>query len=272
MSEIGAFAAERRWMASRGDKGSHRQVELRTELALGRRDLNARFYSSPPRTVGPGQLLATSAAPGSAIYHIRNGWACQFRDLASGRRAIVDMYLPGDVVGLDAVLQTRRLEEVVTLTSVTAEVIHEENALIELMACRPTALYITWLLGRRQRRADQLLTAVLCLDARGRVAMMLLDFYTRLRRRRLITGLAYNLPLTQVQIGSYLGLTMVHVNRVLGTLRDERIVQVEKHCVTIFALDQLKRLAEHDRVENSVAHVVGRPLNEIALSSSEAAE
>jgi DNA-binding transcriptional regulator LsrR (DeoR family) len=101
---------------------------------------------------------------------------------------------------------------------------------------------------------------------------MLLDFYTRLRRRRLITGLTYHLPLTQVQMGSYLGLTMVHINRVLGMLRDERIVHVEKHCVTIFALEQLKRLAEEERVENSVAHVVGRPLNEIVLSSSEAAE
>jgi CRP-like cAMP-binding protein len=143
-----AFAAERRSrMASQGERGSHRQVELRAELALGRRDLYARFNSSPSRTVRPGQLLGTSAASGSAIYHIRDGWACQFRDLDDGRRAIVDMYLPGDVVGLDAVLQTRPLKEVVTLTSVTADVIHEEHALLCLMACQQIALYIAWLLG-----------------------------------------------------------------------------------------------------------------------------
>jgi CRP-like cAMP-binding protein len=53
---------------------------------------------------------------------------------------------------------------------------------------------------------------------------MMLDFYTRLRRRKLITGSMYNLPLTQVQIGHYLGLTMVHINRVLRSLRDKRIV------------------------------------------------
>jgi CRP/FNR family transcriptional regulator len=263
MFETGAFAA--------GEKGLHRQVELRAELALGRRDLNARFCSSPPRTVRPGRFLATSGAPGIAIYHIRNGWACQIRDLANDRRAIIDLYLPGDVVGLDAVLQTRPLAKVVTLTSVTAEVIGEENALIELVSNGPTALYIAWLLGQRQRRADRLLTAILCLDARGRLAMMLLDFYMRLRRRRLITGLTYNLPLTQVQMGSYVGLTMVHVNRVLGTLRDERIVHVEKHCVSILDLEKLKRLAEHEQVENSVAHVVGSPLNDIVGSSSEAA-
>jgi CRP-like cAMP-binding protein len=32
----------------------------------------------------------------------------------------------------------------------------------------------------------------------------------------------FNLPLTQTQIGNYLGLTAVHVNRMLQSLRDER--------------------------------------------------
>jgi CRP/FNR family transcriptional regulator, anaerobic regulatory protein len=266
-SEIRPPAAEARLMASGDGSELQRRVELRRKLALGRSKLSATFHSSSPCTLRPGELLATSAGPRDAIYLIRAGWACQFRVLANGNRAIVDVYLPGDVIGLDAVLRTRRLEEVVTLTSVTAEVIYEENALIDLMACQLTALYIAWLLGIRQRRADQLLTALLCLDARGRMATILLDFYTRLRRRRLITGLTYGLPLTQVQMGSYVGLTMVHVNRVLGSLRDERIVQVEKHCVTILALEQLKRLAEHEwvGVENSVAHVVGSPLNDIVF-------
>jgi CRP-like cAMP-binding protein len=258
-------------VASRGGKDLLRRVELRNELNLGRRDLNARFYSSLPRTVGPGQLLATSVVPRNAIYHIRAGWACQFRDLDNGRRAIFDVYLPGDVIGLDAVLRTRPTKEVVTITSVTAEVIDDENALIDLMASRPTALYLAWLFGHRQRRADQLLAAVLCLDARGRMATMLLDFYTRLRRRKLITALTYNLPLTQSQIGSHLGLTMAHVNRVLGLLRDERTVRVEKHCVTIFDIERLKKLAQHEAVENSVARIDG-PSAEIALSASEAAE
>jgi CRP/FNR family transcriptional regulator len=249
----------------------HRRVELRRKLALGRGKLNARFHSSPPRTLRPGELLATSAGPRDAIYLVRAGWACQFRNLANGGRAIVDVYLPGDVIGLDAVLRTRCLEEVLTLTSVTTEAIHEEDALIGLMACQQTALYITWLLGQRQRRADRLLAAVSCLDARGRLATMVLDFYTRLRRRRLITEPTYNLPLTQVQIGSYVGLTVVHVNRVLGLLREERVVHIEKHCVTILDLEQLMSLSQYEWAEHSVAHTDERPLNEIVLSNSEAA-
>jgi CRP/FNR family transcriptional regulator len=259
-------------MVSGSRKDSDGRDELRRKLALGLGTLNARFQSSPPCTLKPGELLATSAAPRDAIYLIRAGWACQFRDLANGCRAIVDMYLPGDVIGLDAILRTRRLEEVLALTSVAIDVIDEEDALIGLMACQHTALYITWLLGQRQRRADRLLAAVSCLDARGRLATMVLDFYTRLRRRRLITEPTYNLPLTQCQIGSYVGLTVVHVNRVLGLLRDERVVHVEKHCVTILDLKKLISLSHHERPEHSVVRTDERPLYKIVPSSSEAAE
>jgi CRP-like cAMP-binding protein len=135
---------------------------------------------------------------------------------------------------------TRRSEEVLTLTSVTVETILAEDA---LTTTQSTALYIVWLLSQRQRCADRLLAALSCLDARGRLATMLLDHYTRLWRRKLITAPEYNLPLTQIQIGSYLGLTAVHVNRTLRLWRDERIVQMEKHCVTILDLEGLTNMA-----------------------------
>ena len=73
---------------------------------------------------------------------------------------------------------------------------------------------------------------------------MALDFHTRLSRKRLITGSSYSLPLTQHQIAAYLGLTVVHVNRVLRFLRDEQIVSLERHCMTILNLKQLKTLAQ----------------------------
>ena len=75
---------------------------------------------------------------------------------------------------------------------------------------------------------------------------MLLDFHERLSRRELITSSMYNLPLTQIQIGAYLGLTAAHVNRVLRSLRQERIATLENHCLTIFDLERLTRLAENN--------------------------
>ncbi|MBV8139703.1 MAG: Crp/Fnr family transcriptional regulator [Deltaproteobacteria bacterium] len=195
--------------------------------------------------------MLTEAGSSPAIYHLTTGWACQFRGFADAIQAIVDVYLPATVLGLDAILRSRPSEKVMTLSSVAIEVIDAKDALIELMTCRSTALYIAWLLGQRQRRSDRLLAAMSSLDARGRLATMLLDLYLRLQRQKLITGLTYNLPLTQIQIGAYLGLTVAHINRVLRSLRDDQIVNLEKHCVTILDIERLRRLAGNGPLASS---------------------
>ena len=142
---------------------------------------------------------------------------------------------------------------------------------MQLMADRSTAIYVAWLLGQRQRRADRLLAAITGLDARGRLAMMVLDFYARLRRRKLITGSMYNLPLTQLQIANYLGLTVVHINRTVRSLRDEQIVTLEKNCVTILDLERLTILTQSRRIASSSARGGKHSLPEIAFSADEAA-
>ena len=92
------------------------------------------------------------------------------------------------------------------------------------------------------------LACAIRLDARRRLAAMLLDFYERLSRRGLVTGSTYNLPMKQTHIAAYLGLTVAHVNRMLRSLREERIANVEKHAVTIFDVQGLKRLARDTRI------------------------
>jgi CRP-like cAMP-binding protein len=180
----------------------------------------------------------------NAIYHLIEGWACRVHSSFDGGQAIVDVYLPGDVIGLDGISRTRDLEGVIALTSIVAETIDGRQALAELMTCQSIAIYICWLLGQRQRRTECHVAAISSLDARGRMATMALDFYTRLSRKRLITGSSYLFPLTQHQIAAYLGLTVAHVNRVLRFLRDEQIVSLERHCMTILNLKQLKKLAQ----------------------------
>lgn len=250
---------------------AHTLGKMQSDLAAGRRNLMSKLFPSPLYNVSSGQPLATSDASTYTIFHIRAGWVCQFQNLASGRKAIIDIFLPGDVIGLDTALQVRPLHATLALTSVTASVLRGQNTLHDLMVCQHTALYITWLLAQRQQRADQLLTSISSLDARGRVATMLLDIYTRLRRRRLITGSTYNLPLTQVQIGSYLGLTVVHINRVLRSLREEQIAQVEKHCVSILDLGRLRALAQRDTLASSTVPNFRDPSSATSLTNSEAA-
>jgi len=228
-------------------QGSDGTIALRDELELGRQGLTAKFRASPPCSFKAGEPLAAAGRSANAIYHLIEGWACRVHSFFDGGQAIIDVYLPGDIIGLDAISRTRDLEGVIALTSIVAETIDGKQTLAELMTCRSIAIYICWLLGQRQRRTERHVAALSSLDARGRMATMALDFCTRLSRERLITGSSYSLPLTQHHIAAYLGLTVAHVNRVLRFLRDEQIVSLERHCMTILDLKQLKTLAQKGR-------------------------
>jgi hypothetical protein len=87
--------------------GSSGNVAVRDELMLGRHKLTARFRVSPPRTLSAGQLLVGAARSSNVICHLVAGWTCQIHDFCDGRQAIVDVFTPGDVIGLDAVWLTR---------------------------------------------------------------------------------------------------------------------------------------------------------------------
>jgi hypothetical protein len=82
-------------------------VWLHDELTLGQRKLIATFGGAVPRILRAGEMLATTGQ-NVGILHLRTGWACRFPDLANSRRAIVDVYIPGDVIWLDALLRTDR--------------------------------------------------------------------------------------------------------------------------------------------------------------------
>src|SRR5262245_39521562 len=124
-------------------------VWLHDELTLGQRRLSTVFGSSAPRILNAGKILGTTTGENGGRLLLRTGWACQFPDCADNRRAIIDVYIPGDVIGLDTLLRTRPLTNVMMLTSVTAEVIPAEDGLIELMANRSTALFVAWLMSER---------------------------------------------------------------------------------------------------------------------------
>jgi CRP/FNR family transcriptional regulator, anaerobic regulatory protein len=193
-----------------------------------------------------GRALATAAQEGDVLYRLQAGWAYRFHGLSDGNRAIVDIHLPGDIIGFDAAFCGGPIENVLTLTTTVVETITLETGLSALMASQPIGLYIAWLLNEQQCRADALRAAIASLDARGRLATMVLDFYQRLGVHGLMANSSFNLPLTQHHIGSYLGLTVVHVNRVIRCLRDDGVVNIEKHWVTVLDLKSLTNLAKNN--------------------------
>lgn len=68
---------------------------------------------------------------------------------------------------------------------------------------------------------------------RARIAHLLCEFAFRLDKQGLPSGQAYELPMTQDQLADALGLTAVHVNRILKVLVSDGLIAYSKRGVSI---------------------------------------
>ena len=217
-------------------------AEAMEDLLLGGRLLWRAFLQAPFHTVLRDAPVIGADEPRPPVCLIRNGVAFHSSTLADGRRAILDLLVPGDIAGLDYLVLKPSGEETIAASRVGYHALGAAE-LRALMANRAVALRILALMAEARRRVDRLAATIGRLDARGRLAALLLDVHDRLRRRELISRPSFNLPLTQEQIADHLGLTLVHVNRTLRRLREDRLVSVDRQVVIITDLDGLRALA-----------------------------
>ena len=213
------------------------------DLLIGGQRLRQAFIETPMRVAGrDAPLIADRDIDAAAVVLIRNGFAYRSCALADGRRAILDIVLPGDIAGLDQIVLARRSGELTAAGRAGYHVLGAA-ALRQLMTDRSIWLHAMAIIAEARWRADRLAASIGRLDAQARLCVMLLDIHDRLRRRGLINRPTYNLPLTQEQIADHLGLTLVHVNRTLRKLREERTVLVDRQVVIIMDVDRLRQYA-----------------------------
>jgi CRP/FNR family transcriptional regulator, anaerobic regulatory protein len=212
------------------------------DLLTGGRTLRRAFLQTPLRFAGRDTALIRLDEREPPVVLLRNGFAYKSCALADGRRAILDLLVPGDIIGLDHIILASPNEEVTAVNRIAYHAM-EPAEMRALMADRCAALRIVALLAEARCRSDRLAAMIGRLDAQARLAAFLLGIHDRLRQRGLTNHLTFNLPLTQEQIADHLGLTLVHVNRTLRRMREERLVLVDRQLVIIRDLDGLRGLA-----------------------------
>jgi CRP/FNR family transcriptional regulator, anaerobic regulatory protein len=211
-------------------------------LLTGGRLLRRAFLATPVRLADRDAVIVAADDREPPALLIRRGVAYRSFTLSDGRRAIVDILLPGDFAGIDHAVLGRSNHDIIAASTLGYRLL-SAAALRELMADPQITLRALAVMGEARWRSDRHMTAVIRFDAHGRIAAFLLGMYDRLRRRELISRPTFNLPLTQEQMADHLGLTMVHVSRTMRRLREERLVLMDRHVVIIFDLDGLRRVA-----------------------------
>lgn len=83
-------------------------------------------------------------------------------------------------------------------------------------------------------------------SAYQRIAHLLCEVFVRMKAVGLAEELAFTLPITQAELADSLGLSAVHVNRVLQQLRGEGLIRSRGAQTTICDWEGLKRAGDFD--------------------------
>jgi CRP-like cAMP-binding protein len=79
-----------------------------------------------------------------------------------------------------------------------------------------------------------------------RIAHLLCELYAKLEAIGMVEGNSAPLRISQETIGDSLGLSSVHVNRALMTLRSKNLFTFDRRTLTVHKWDALAKLAEFD--------------------------
>lgn len=204
-----------------------------------------RVMAGSGRIYPAGRLLVEAGSPNDTVFRLRKGWVGRLRTLEDGRSQFILIFLPGDLFAVKSLFATHSPDAVQALSEILVEQV-DHRTLREAYERDPDlATRCMWQVIEEERRLHNWVVGLGRGSADERLAMLLVDF----RGRLILSGtlapeaMAFDLPMTQEQIGDHLGISNVHVNRVLRSFRESGVVAMRGRRVTIGDLDGLVRIA-----------------------------
>lgn len=193
--------------------------------------------------VKAGQALVHEGQTGHQAYVMRSGWACSFKMLPDGGRQIITFPLPGDCMGLRSVLLRTSDHSFCALTDIVVSSVGAAR-MMQIFNDHPRlGSAVLWAASRDEAMVVEHLVNIGRRSAIERTA----HFFLELRERLQLVGLSgdnkFSCPLNQYVLADALGLSAIHVNRVLRQLRERRLLTLKGRTVLIEDLTGLKQLA-----------------------------
>ncbi len=197
-----------------------------------------------PRIVDPRQDMIHEGDRPENVHLILEGFACRYKLLPGGERQIMAYFVPGDLCDLhvsilgemDHSIATLSRCKVVYIPRRAIEEITENYGRINRALWWATlvdeATLREWLVNMGRRPADKQLAHLLC------------ELLVRLQAVGLATENSYDFPVTQAELADTLGISTVHVNRMLQQLRKDGLLTLQGNRLTITDVDGLKGLAD----------------------------
>ncbi|HEY8572785.1 Crp/Fnr family transcriptional regulator [Phenylobacterium sp.] len=191
------------------------------------------------------EVIAQGSSPTEACFVIE-GWLCRYALTIDGGRQIVSFHIPGDLPDRDSV-HMPHLDHAIGSVSAARVAFIPHADLIALTQTHTNIALAMW----RDSVVDagvfrQWLTGLGRRTARQRVAHLICEMATRLELLGLSDGDHFAFPVNQAQLADALGLSAVHVNRMVQDLRIEGLITWKASVMTIHDPAHLRAVAGFD--------------------------
>ncbi len=218
--------------------GAHAAVAVKSAPSLWQLDVICKHYSA-------GLRLREPVTDTGRLLIVVSGWACEQRISAEGRRQIFNFIAPGDFIDFQITddIGERVLMALTPLKLLDMRHVVEGDRAGSDPGWTRLAAYAQ---RSHKRRLYDHLTRLGHKSAYERVAHLLLDFHARLDAVGMVDARRFALPLTQEMLADALGITLVHVNRVLQQLRQQGLIELASGFVGLLRPKALAEIAEFD--------------------------
>ena len=192
--------------------------------------------------VPDGHMVQRRASPASHSTLLLDGFIARVIDDHASRH-IVGLQVPGDFVDLHAFALKRLDHDVVTIGPAMlayvpherlAQIVSEEPHLTRLLwfsTLLDAAVHREWILKLEQLKAEERLAHIMC------------ELWHRLDFVGLGDAHGFNMPLLQTHLANACGTTAVHINRVIKSLRQKNLLEINRGRVTFPDRPALERFA-----------------------------
>lgn len=202
-------------------------------------------FTADPRS----QIYLENIKP-SFAFTLFSGWVALYQTLDNGQRQILRIALPGDLLGFQrhANGTATHSAEAITATKLCAFPVKDFS---KMMTDQPeVAARLIEMTARDIAICQQHLVCAGKKTAREKIAYLLLETFHRVRKQ---VPADFNesdnsiyFPLTQEDIGDTVGLTNVHVNRMIKELEKDGILQCHHRRLSILKEDVMAEIGQFD--------------------------
>ncbi len=199
------------------------------------------------RKFAPGLDLVHQGEIDQSAFIMADGWAFSYKILSDGARQIVNFHIPGDFLGVRSVLFRTSDHNVEPITQIEASEVSKTDLFQTFSKTPRLATAVLWAASRDEAMVVEHLVGVGQRPAPERTAHLILELSTRLKLVGLGDKTGFTCPLTQYHLADAMGLTPVHVNRVLREIREAGMTTFQNGRVTFDDYESLVDFADFDR-------------------------